>query len=380
MRHERLFRGLIFGLAAIALIACNAGDVSVSAAGVPRAISLNDELDAPWGLAFLPDGRMLITEKAGRMALLSADGKARLATLGNLPAVALAGQGGLLDVAVDPGFPVDPWVYWTYAEAGKGVESGLSGTAVARGRLDGTTLRDVSVIYRQIPKVQGGGHFGARLAFRSDKTLFVTLGDRMKETPAQNLATTLGKVIRIDRNGGVPPDNPVIAGARPEIWSYGHRNPQGAAIYPGSDHLWISEHGPQGGDELNRIMAGANYGWPIVSYGCPYGEPVSVACRIGGGRHAPTYVEPVSYWVPTSIAPAGLLFYTGSRFPQWQGDIFMGALAGRALWRVRLNAGIEVERERLFSDLGERIRDVEQGPDGWIYLLTDSGKLIQIRD
>jgi glucose/arabinose dehydrogenase len=322
---------------------------------------------------------MLVTQKGGSMVILSTDGKTVQEKVSGLPAVAASAQGGLLDVALDPDFTTDPWIYWTYAEPGSGAEEGLSGTAVARGRLVGNALQNVEVIYRQIPKVSGAGHFGSRLAFRSDKTLFVTLGERQLGSPAQDLATTLGKVIRINRDGTVPADNPVIAGARPEIWSYGHRNPQGAAIRPNGDELWINEHGPQGGDELNRIVAGGNYGWPVVSYGCNYGDPVGDACRIGGGTHAPNYIEPVSYWVPTSIAPAGLIFYTGKGFPQWQGHAIMGALAGTALWRVALSGNTEVARERLFAELNERIRDVEQGPDGWIYLLTDSGKLIQIR-
>ncbi len=343
-------------------------------------VTLNDLLVRPWGLTFLPDNRMLVTEKGGRMVILSADGTIVQKIVKELPIVAGSGQGGLLDVALDPDFTTDPWVYWTYSEPGTGVEEGFAGTAIARGRLVDNTLQDVEVIYRQVPKVSGMGHFGSRLAFRSDKTLFVTLGERQKRSPAQDLATTLGKVVRINRDGTVPADNPAIEGARPEIWSYGHRNPQGAAIRSGGDELWITEHGPQGGDELNQIVAGGNYGWPLVSYGCNYGDPVGDACRIGGGTHSPNYIEPMSYWVPTSIAPAGMIFYTGSGFPQWQGNVFMGALAGKALWRVELSGNTEVAREPLFSYLGERIRDVEQGPDGWIYLLTDSGKLIQIRD
>jgi glucose/arabinose dehydrogenase len=204
------------------------------------------------------------------------------------------------------------------------------------------------------------------------------LGERQRGTPAQDLTTSLGKVIRINRDGTVPADNPKIDGALPEIWSFGHRNPQGAAIRPGEDVLWISEHGPQGGDELNQVVAGGNYGWPLVSYGCNYGDPVGDACRIGGGNHSPNYIEPVSYWVPISIAPAGMIFYTGSGFSQWQGNVFTGSLAGTALWRIVLNGDTVVSREPLFSELGERIRDVEQGPDGWIYLLTDSGKLIKV--
>jgi glucose/arabinose dehydrogenase len=346
----------------------------------PRAVTLNDELIRPWGIAFLPDNRMLVSEKGGSMVILSADGITIQEEVSGLPVVEDTGQGGLLDVALDPDFTTDPWVYWTYSEPGSGAEEGLAGTSVARGRLIGNTLQDIEVIYLQVPKVSGSGHFGSRLAFRSDKTLFVTLGERQKGSPAQDLTTTLGKVIRINRDGSIPPDNPLIEGARPEIWSYGHRNPQGAAIRPGGDKLWISEHGPQGGDELNPIVAGGNYGWPVVSYGCNYGDPIGDACRIGGGTHSPEYIEPVSYWVPTSIAPAGMIFYTGNGFPSWQGDVFIGALAGTALWRVQLSGDTEVMREAIFSELGERIRDVEQGPDDWIYLLTDSGKLIQIRD
>lgn len=383
---QRLFfrRMLLPCLLAFALVACQReaeGRPPVAAPDAgPRAVTLNSGLSAPWSLAFLPDGRLLVTQKAGSMVILSADGKTVEETVRGLPAVAHAGQGGLLDVELDPDFAVEPWIYWSYAEAGSGPETGLSGTAVARGRLIGNTLLDVAVIYRQAPKVSCTGHFGSRLAFRSDKTLFVTLGDRQKGKPAQDLATTLGKVIRINRDGTIPADNPKIAGARREIWSYGHRNPQGAALRPGSDELWINEHGPQGGDELNLAQAGGNYGWPLVSYGCNYGQPVGDTCRIGGGTHSPAYIEPTSYWVPTSIAPAGLLFYTGKGFPDWRGQIFIGALAGTALWRIELDGSREVARQRLFAQLGERIRDVAQGPDGWIYLLTDSGKLIQLRD
>ena len=346
----------------------------------PRYVVLDDLLVRPWGLAFLPDGRILVTEKRGRMVILSAEGTTVQEALTGLPSVADASQGGLLDVALDPDFTTDPWIYWTYAEPGTGAELGLAGTAVARGRLIGSSLNDVEVIYRQKPKVTGGGHFGSRIAFRSDRTLYVTLGERQKFTPAQDLTTTLGKVIRINRDGSIPPDNPSIIGAEPEIFSYGHRNPQGAAIRPGGDELWVTEHGPQGGDEINKIVAGGNYGWPVVSYGCNYGDPVSDACHIGGGVHAPNYIEPVSYWVPVSMAPSGMIFYTGAGFPQWKGNLFVGALVGTALWRVELNEDQEVLRERLFFEPNERIRDVGQGPDGWIYLLTDSGKLVQIRD
>jgi aldose sugar dehydrogenase len=380
LRMPRLFAcvRLVRWLGAVVALSCaGASEVYCEPplAVPPRAVTLNASLDRPWGLAFLPDGRMLVSQNGGSMVILSADGKTVQAKVSGVPAPAHA---GLLDVALDPDFDVDPWVYWTFADSDTGIPADPSGTAVARGRLVGTSLQDVSVIYRQVPKVTGVQQYGSRIAFRRDKTLWVTLGDRQVSNSAQDLTTTLGKVIRINRDGTVPSDNPAIPGARPEIWSYGHRNPQGAAIHPGTGELWISEHGPQGGDELNRVVPGGNFGWPLVSYGCNYGDPVGDACRIGGGTHAPTYVEPVSYWVPISIAPAGTIFYTGTGFPQWQGQVFLGALAGTALWRVTLEGNAEVSRERMFFELGERIRDVAQGPDGWIYLITDSGKLIQI--
>jgi len=345
----------------------------------PRAVVLNDDLKSPWGLAFLPDGRMLVTQKAGSLLLLDAAGKNTLATLA-VPPVVFRNQGGLLDVAVDPDFPRDPWIYWTYAEQGSGAEKDLSGTAVARGRLIGDALTDIAVIYRQAPKTTGAGHFGARIVFRPDKTMYITLGERQKFDPAQDLDGTLGKVIRLNRDGSVPAGNPGVSKTRPEIWSYGHRNPQGAALRPGTSELWVNEHGPQGGDELNRVQPGRNYGWPKVSYGCPYGAPKGEACRYGGGTHEPAYEPPVSFWVPTSMAPSGLVFYSGRRFPQWKGDALMGALAGTAVWRVRLDGNREAAREALFGDLRERVRDIREGPDGYLYLLTDSGKLIQIRD
>jgi glucose/arabinose dehydrogenase len=341
---------------------------------------LQSGLQSPWGMAFLPDRRLLVTRKSGQLLIVSADGKRIQATLGNLPAVAKQGQGGLLDVALDPGFANNGLVYWSYAEPGTGKEKGLSGTAVARGRLHDDALQAIQVIYRQKPKVQGSGHFGSRLAFARDKTLFITLGDRQKSTPAQDMAQSLGKVVRINRDGSPPEDNPgwLHARALPEIYSLGHRNPQGAALHPLNGELWISEHGPQGGDEINRVLPGRNYGWPTASYGCNYGEPVGEECRLGGGRHAPKYIEPSSIWVPVSVAPSNFIFYSGRAFPKWQGHVLMGALAGTALWRVQFSGIREVKRERLLAELGERIRDVEQGPDGLLYLLTDSGKLLRL--
>ncbi|QPF75774.1 PQQ-dependent sugar dehydrogenase [Roseateles sp. DAIF2] len=392
-RHASLGKAdliLVALAAALVIIACGGGGNGATGDGgtpgapgspAPQLATLHSGLSSPWGLALLPNGEMLVTQKAGSLLRLAADGRRTLATITGLPAVDANGQGGLLDVAIDPDFGSgSPWVYLSYAEPGRGAEAGRSGTAVLRGRLVGDTLQEVAVIFRQAPKVSGGGHYGSRLVFGRDKTLFITLGERMKGSPAQDLAQTLGKVVRIQRDGSLPAaGNPSLgAGALPGIWSYGHRNPQGAALHPDSGELWLSEHGPQGGDEINIARAGANYGWPVKSYGCNYGDPVGEACRIGGGTHAPAYVEPLSYWVPTSIAPAGLVFYTGAMFPEWRGQLFSGSLAGQALWRLQLNGNQVVAREAMFGSLGERFRDVRQAPDGALLLLTDSGKLMRL--
>jgi aldose sugar dehydrogenase len=352
--------------------------------GIFTVKTLNSGLRSPWGLSFLADRRMLVTEKSGRLLILKADGSLDQAVSG-VPAVVDAGQGGLLDVlSAQEGS--DTWVWLSYAEAGNGAESGLTGTAVGRGKLVGATLTDWQVIFRQQPKVAGTLHFGSRLVFNIDGSLFISLGERGQDSMtnpskdfSQNIARTLGKVVRLQRNGLPVSDNPVWpSGAAEHLYSIGHRNPQGAALHPDTGELWLVEHGPQGGDELNRVVAGANYGWPIRSYGCPYGSPVGEACRIGGGTHAPDFLEPVAKWVPTSTAPAGLMFYTGDQFPEWKGQAFIGALAGQSLWRLQLSEGREVARVRMLDTLGERIRDVRQGPEGWIYILTDSGKLLRL--
>ncbi|MBN8508917.1 MAG: PQQ-dependent sugar dehydrogenase [Burkholderiales bacterium] len=377
-------------LAAAAVVGCGGGADSpppfVPPGGPPRVTTLGVTLASPWSLAFLPDGRMLVTQRGGALVIVRADGSAVDAVVSGVPAVNSAGQGGLLDVALDPDFATTPWVYLSYAEDGPGG----SGTALARARLVGGELRDLQVIWRQQPKVASGIHFGSRIVFRPDKTLYLTVGDRGQDDPgapttrfAQNPATTLGKVLRLNRDGSVPADNPAFgaAGALPGLWSLGHRNPQGAALHPGSGELWLTEHGPQGGDELNRVRAGANYGWPLRSYGCPYGAPVGDACRVGGGTHAPDFEEPASYWVPTSTAPAGMAFYSGNKFPEWRGQLFVGALAGRTLWRLELDAGGRVVAREPVAEvqaLGQRIRDVRQGPDGWLYLLTDEGRIVRL--
>ena len=373
------------------IAACGGADgnaaTAPSATGPLRATVLGAARASPGGLAFLPDGRMLVTQKGGAMAIVRADGSAIDGVISGLPAVNASGQGGLLDVAIDPDFASEPWVYFSFSESG----TGGAGTALARGRLVGTALQDVAVIWRQVPKVNGGNHFGSRIVFRADKTLYLTLGDRGQDDPgspndqnAQNLARSLGKVMRLNRDGSVPADNPAFAGsgALPGLWSIGHRNAQGAALRPGSDELWITEHGPRGGDELNRVLPGKNYGWPLASYGCPYSFAQSEpSCRPGGGTHAPAYEEPKTTWQPTSIAPAGLVFYSGDKFAEWRGQLFAGALEGRSLWRIALDAdGTVTTREEVAAvkALGKRIRDVEQGPDGWLYLLSDDGRIVRL--
>ena len=381
IRCNAFFRGLalLAGLSPQTLSAQSVGAYKTE--GYTLLLSkLNSGLRSPWGMALLPDGRLLITQKAGSMAILSVDGRRIEQTIGNLPAVADAGQGGLLDVVLDPDFRKNRWLYWSYAEPGTGAAKGLAGTAVARGQLQDGVLRNIAVIFRQTPKVEGGGHFGSRLAFDREGMLFITLGERQKSAPAQDTRQSLGKVVRIRADGGIPGNNPIWLdkAVLPGVYSYGHRNPQGAALHPLTGALWVSEHGPQGGDEINRIEAGKNYGWPLASYGCNYGQPVGDACRLGGGRHRPVFVEPLSVWVPVSIAPSGMVFYTGSMFPAWKNQILMGALAGKALWRIQYKGDKEIAREKMLAGLDERIRDVEQAGDGSLFLITDSGKLLRV--
>ena len=335
-------------------------------------------LDHPWGMAFLPsferDGRVLVTERPGRMRLLNTRNGTG-SVLEGLPPVDARGQGGLLDVVLHPQFADNAWVYWSYAEPDA---LGGNSTAVARGRLDGTRLRDVQVIFRQAPKFASAYHFGSRLVFARDGRLFVTLGDRnARRDDAQVLSNHHGKIVRIEADGSVPRDNPFAgrADARPEIWSYGHRNVQGAALHPATGELWTHEYGPQGGDEVNVAEAGKNYGWPVITYGAEYGS----GRKIGEGTHREGMEQPLTHWVP-SIAPSGMAFVTGNRYAGWQGSLVVGALRGQLLVRLQLEGRKVVRQERLLTGLGERIRDVRQGPDGWLYLLTDSdeGRLLRL--
>ena len=334
-------------------------------------------LERPWGLAFLPDGRMLVTEKAGRLRIVAPDGKLSAPVTG-MPKVDARGQGGLLDVAIAPDFADTRYVYFTFAEAGEG---GVNGTALGRGKLaaNGLRLDDVSVIWRQTPKYQSTKHFGSRIVFAKDGMMFVTTGERSDaefRVKSQDLGETLGKVVRLTRDGAPASGNPFEAkdGAKPEIWSYGHRNIQGAAINPADGQLWIVEHGPRGGDELNKAEAGKNYGWPMITYGKEYsGADIGPSEKEG-------MEQPVKYWVP-SIGTSGLTFYTGDAYPAWKGSVFVGGLAIPTLARLEMEGGKVTHEERLLEDVGERIRDVRQGPDGMIYLLTDSqeGRLLKLK-
>jgi glucose/arabinose dehydrogenase len=321
-------------------------------------------LQHPWGLAFLPEGRMLVTERPGRLRLVEPDGRLS-APLAGVPTVLAQGQGGLLGVVLSPAFATDRTLFLSYAE-----RTPAGGrTAVARAEFDGSALREVRTIFRQQPDASGGNHWGGQMVFDRDGLLFVTLGDRFSlRDKAQDLGTHLGKIVRIRPDGSVPPDNPFVgrAGALPEIWSYGHRNVQGAALHPSTGRLWTHEHGPQGGDELNVVLAGRNHGWPIVTFGREYGT----GFRIGEGTEKAGMVPPLLQWTP-SIAPSGMAFYGADRIPGWKGQLLVGALAYRSLYRIELDGERVVAQERMLEGIGRRIRDVRVGPDGLVYLLTD---------
>ncbi len=332
-------------------------------------------LTNPWGLQVLPDGRSLVTERPGRLTLLSADGKSA-SRIAGLPQVVAKGQGGLLDIVLAPDFASTATVFFSYSEP-RG-EAG-NGTSVARAKLvlegDGGRLENLKVIFQQQPAVQSNFHFGSRLVFAHDGTLFVTTGERaIMRDEAQNPGNQLGKVIHITSDGESAPDNPKMPGWDAKVWSIGHRNIQGAALDPQTGQLWTVEHGARGGDELNHPHAGKNYGWPIITYGRDYsGEP------IGEGTAKPGLEQPVYYWDP-SIAVSGLTFYTGAMFPEWQGNILAGALNGAQLQRLVVENGAVTAHEKLLGDLGERIRDVRQAPDGAVLVLTDAanGRLLRL--
>ena len=337
-----------------------------------RLVTVAEGLERPWSIAFLPDGRMLVTEKPGRMRLIAADGSLSK-PIANVPAVQTRGQSGLLDVVPSPSFARDATIFFSFTEpTARGAR-----TAVARAVLGKEALQDVRVIFRQAQDPPGGSHWGSRLVFDRDGLLFITLGDRYDQRErAQDLTSHFGKIVRIRPDGSVPPDNPFIGrpGALPEIWSIGHRNVQGAALHPATGQLWSSEHGAQGGDELNRPEAGKNYGWPVITHGVDYsGAPIGI------GDSAPGLEQPLLHWTP-SIAPSGMTFYTGDRFPGWRGNLFVGSLKNRHLVRIELSGDRIVDQEPLLTSIRRRIRDVRQGPDGHLYLLTDepAGLLLRL--
>jgi len=371
MKTQRLRQCLIGFILTLAAAATSASEL--------KPVSVARGLVHPWALAFLPDGRMLVSEKPGRLRIVDMQGRIS-APLAGVPPVAHVGQCGLLDVVLDPRFADNRIVYWTFAEPGAG---GVNGTAVARARLEGAVgqerLADVRVIFSQMPKIDSRLHCGSRIAFDRDGHLWVGLGDRFSEKDsAQKLDSHLGKVVRIDGDGRAPADNPFVgkSGARPELWSIGHRNIQGMAVHPGTGELWASEHGPQGGDEINIVEGGRNYGWPVVTYGRNYGSGTA----IGEEGPKPGIEMPLKHWVPVSVAPSGLAFITSDRYPGWKGSLMMGTLRAQTLIRMTLDGRRITGEERLLTQLGHRIRDVRQGPDGWIYIVTDGseGQIIRL--
>ena len=333
---------------------------------------ITDGLNRPWGLTFLPDGNMLITERVGRLRIIK-NGQLEPKPISGLPKnIYVAGQGGLLDVAVHPKFDTNKLVYITYAGHG----AGEAGTEVARGRLNGNTLENVETIFIVDPKTRGSNHYGSRLTFAADGTLYITTGDRYHRLDdAQDPSNHLGSIIRINDDGTIPDNNPFVGHSsnKPEIYSYGHRNAQGIAMRPSDQSIWSHEHGPRGGDEVNKLKPGANYGWPKITYGIDYSGEI-----ISDQTHAKGMEQPIVYWDP-SIAPSGMTFYTGNRFPKWNGDLFVGSLALTHLRRLKMDGDEVVTQEVLLEDMA-RIRDVRNGPDGFLYILTDEkdGKLLRL--
>jgi glucose/arabinose dehydrogenase len=395
LRTKRIGVAFFFGLASM-LASLEASSQSSAPAYAPqpalRPVAVASGLEVPWGLAFLPDGRFLVTERPGRMRAAAPNGLLGPPITG-LPRIEARQQCGLLDVALDPGFAQNRWVYWSYAEPaasapGAGGDASGNSVAVARGRLnaEATALSDVQVIFRQAPKFNSGLHCGSRLVFGRDGLLYVGLGDRFfRRADAQTLDNHHGKVVRIAPDGSVPRDNPFAgrAGALAEIWSIGHRNIQAMALNPATGALWLAEHGPQGGDEVNLVEPGKNYGWPAVTYGVEY-----VSGNRIGETHAQTQrtdvTPPLYYWVPTSIAPTGMAFVPSNgpvadRYPEWRGDLLVSAQRGPALLHLKLNATRVVNETRLLGDLGDSIRDLRIGPDGFIYALSEgTGRVLRL--
>jgi aldose sugar dehydrogenase len=376
MPVEDSMKWLIAGAVAVVPTAASAAPQTYpSSVGNLMVETIATGLANPWALAFLPDGRLVVTERAGRMRIVGKDGKLSR-PLADVPQVAARGQGGLHDVVLDRDYAQNNTIYFCFAEPA----NGGARTALARAKLiDEATPRldDVKVIFHQEGPLSSGNHFGCRIVQAADGNLFLTMGDHFTyRNEAQNLANHLGKIVRIRTDGSVPPDNPFVnrTGAKPEIWSYGHRNSQGAAINPQTGKLWEHEHGPRGGDEINVLEAGKNYGWPVIGYGIDYdGTKIHASTQKAGME------QPIKYWVP-SIAPSGMAFYTGDLFPAWRGSVFVGALAGQILVRLELKGDTVASEERLLRPLNERIRDVRMGPDGALWLAIDNaaGRILRV--
>ena len=332
-----------------------------------RVVTLLQGLEHPWSVAFLPDGRMLVTERAGRLRLVGQDWRLDPKPIAGLPDVVATGQGGLFDVVLHPEHAQNGWIYWAYNAPG----AGGWGTALARGKLQGSRMTEVQVLFSMQPKTRSSQHFGGRIVFDKAGMLYLTLGDRGDKERAQKPDDHAGSVIRLHDDGRVPVDNPFAkrVEALPEKWTLGNRNMQGATLHPKTGELWTHEHGPQGGDEVNVMRSGLNYGWPVITYGVNYG----FGTRIGEGQTKPGMVQPLYLWVP-SIAPSGMAFVSGSKFPQWTGDLLVGALRDQMLVRLELDGEKVVREERLLQGLVGRIRDVRMGPDGLVYLLTDDAQ------
>ena len=327
-------------------------------------VRLVDGLQNPWSIAWLPDGRMLVTERPGRLRIVAPDFRLDPRPVEGLPPVVVGGQGGLFEVAVHPNYQKNRWIYISYSGSGDGGH----GTELLRAKLDGHRLVDVQVLFRMQPKTGTGHHFGGRIVFDGKGHVFLTLGDRGEQDRAQQLDDHAGSVIRLNEDGSVPKDNPFVnrADARPELFTKGNRNVQGAALHPKTGELWAHEHGPQGGDEINIIRAGRNYGWPVITYGANY----FTGTKIGEGTRKQGMEQPLHHWTP-SIAPSGMAFYDGDKFPGWRGNLLVGALRDEMLVRLELEGDRVVKEERMMRGVVGRIRDVRVGPDGYVYVLTD---------
>ena len=338
-----------------------------------RVATLVTGLENPWSMAFLPDGRMLVTELGGRLRLVGQGFQLDPKPIEGLPEIVAQGQGGLFDVVLHPQYAQNGWIYWAYNAPG----SGGWGTALARGKLQGKRMTEVQELFSMQPKTRSSYHFGGRIVFDTSAMLYLTLGDRGDKDRAQKLDDHAGSVIRLHDDGRVPADNPFVkrAGAFAEKWTLGNRNMQGAALHPITGELWTHEHGPQGGDEVNVMRSGLNYGWPVITYGVNYG----LGTKIGEGQVKAGMVQPLQVWVP-SIAPSGMAFVSGSQFPQWQGNLLVGALRGQMLVRLTLDGEKVLNEERLLQGRLGRIRDVRMGPDGIVYLLTGEaqGSLLRL--